>query len=75
MRLFISSGLILIMWEEDRPQKFSMLLIVLGFVAGGIGAALTFLWSPNFAALFYLGFLMALLGFGFAVYSKLTEKK
>jgi len=63
------------MWEEERPEKFSLLLIVLGFVIGIIGAGLAFLWSPNFAALFYLGFLMALLGFGFAVYSKLTEKK
>ena len=63
------------MWEEDRPEKFSLLLIALGFVIGAIGAGLAFFWSPVFSALFYLGFLMALLGFGFAVYSKLTEKK
>jgi hypothetical protein len=63
------------MWENERPEKFSLLLIVVGFIIGGIGAGLAFFWSPNFAALFYLGFLMALLGFGFAVYSKLTEKK
>jgi len=63
------------MWETERPEKFSLLLIVLGFVIGGVGAALTFLWSAVFVALFYLGFLIVIIGFAFAVYSKLKEKK
>ena len=63
------------MWETERPEKFSLLLIVLGVVIGVIGAALAFLWSPVFAALFYLGFLIAILGFAFAVYSRFKEKK
>jgi hypothetical protein len=63
------------MWEGERPEKFSLLLIVLGFIIGIIGAALAFAWSPVFSALFYLGFFIVILGFAFAVYSKLTEKK
>ena len=63
------------MWESERPEKFSLLLIVMGFVIGIIGAALAFLWSASFSALFYLGFFIAITGFAFAVYSKLTEKK
>jgi hypothetical protein len=63
------------MWEEDRPQKFSMLLLALGFIIGAIGAVAAFLWSLAFAVLFYLGFFITIIGFGFAVYSKLKEKK
>ncbi|MCJ7816378.1 MAG: hypothetical protein MUP55_00845 [Candidatus Aenigmarchaeota archaeon] len=63
------------MWESERPEKFSLLLIVIGFIIGIIGAAVTFAWSAGFAALFYLGFFIAIIGFAFAVYSKLTEKK
>jgi len=63
------------MWESERPEKFSLLLIVIGFIIGIIGAALTFLWSAGFSALFYLGFFITIVGFAFAVYSKLKEKK
>ncbi len=63
------------MWEEDRPEKFSLLLIVLGFVAGAIGGALTFLWSPSFSALFYLGFLVTIIGFAYAVLYRLHARK
>jgi len=63
------------MWESERPEKFSLLLIALGFVIGIIGAALAFAWSAGFAVLFYLGFFITIVGFAFAVLYKIREKK
>ncbi len=61
--------------EGDSWEKLSLFLIILGFVIGAIGAALAFAWSPVFAALFYLGFFIAIIGFGFAVLYRIKEKK
>ncbi|MCX6814851.1 MAG: hypothetical protein NTY20_04360 [Candidatus Aenigmarchaeota archaeon] len=61
--------------EGGRPGKFSLFLILLGFIIGIIGAAAAFAWSAGFVVLFYLGFFIAIIGFAFAVYSELKEKK
>ena len=61
--------------EQERAEKFSLILIVLGFVIGAIGAAVTFLWSAGFVVLFYLGFFIAIIGFAFAVLYRIREPK
>ena len=63
--------------KGDSWEKLSVLLVVLGFVMGGFGAVLGFAFASWMLAFFYLGFLMAILGFAIAVLHKLrkTEKK
>jgi len=61
--------------EQESAEKFSLYLIVIGFIIGIIGAAAAFAWSAGFAVLFYLGFFITIVGFAFAVLYKIKEKK
>ena len=60
--------------EGDHWEKFSVFLVVIGLVIGGLGAALGFGVAKWMIAFFYLGFLLAILGFAVAVLHKVGKK-
>jgi len=61
--------------EGTHWEKFGVLLIVLGLVIGAIGGAGSFLVSPWAIWIFYLGFLVAIVGFAIAVFTKVGTKE
>ena len=66
------------MEEREFAEKSGLTLIVSGLIIGAIGAAAGFFLGPAWFAVFYLGFLLAIVGFAIAVLHKAgkkTEKK
>ena len=59
---------------EDGKSKFALFLIILGMIIAAIGAAATFAWSAALIVLFYIGFVVAIIGFAIAVLEAVSNK-
>ena len=56
--------------SHELLRKLGLFFIILGIIIGFIGAAASFVWGWGLMGFFYLGFVLTLIGFVFAVLSK-----